>query len=120
MLHRETRELLIKAYEKSHNAKEVAENFSVDISTVYRLARQKKKTGSVKTNTENCGRKSSLSENDLINIDNTIQNQPDITIDEIIEKLNLNVSNETVRRAVIKMGYVYKKKSLNASERYRP
>jgi len=46
--------------------------------------------------------------------------QSDITIDEIIEKLNLYVTNETVRKAVIKMGYVYKKKSLYASERERP
>lgn len=46
--------------------------------------------------------------------------QPDITINEIIEKLSLKVTNETVRKAVIKMGYRYKKKSLHASERYRP
>ena len=39
---------------------------------------------------------------------------------EIIEKLDLHVTNETVRKAVIKMGYVYKKKSLYASERERP
>ena len=40
-------------------------------------------------------------------------------IDEIIEKLNLHVSNETVRTKVIKLGYTYKKKSLHASERER-
>ena len=41
-------------------------------------------------------------------------------INEIIEKLCLKVTNETVRKAVVKMGYVYKKKSLYASECYRP
>jgi transposase-like protein len=35
--------------------------------------------------------------------------QPDITIDEIIEKQGLSVSNETVRKAVIRLGYVYTK-----------
>ncbi len=119
MLHNEARELLVKAYEKSHNAHEVAKNFSVDISTVYRLARQKRKTGSAKLCTKNCGRKPSLSPEDLDNIDKAIQERLDITIDEIIEKLNLHVVNETVRKAVIKMGYVYKKKSLYASERER-
>ena len=44
----------------------------------------------------------------------------DITINEIIEKLELKATNETVRKAVIKMGYKYKKKSLHASERERP
>lgn len=120
MLHNEARELLVKAYEKTGNAREVAECFGVDISTVYRLYRQKKATGSVKLRTNKRGRKPSLSSEDLFNIDKAIQQQPDITIEEIIEKLDLHVTNETVRKAVIKMGYVYKKKSLYASERERP
>lgn len=120
MLHNEARELLVKAYEKTGNAREVAECFGVDRSTVYRLYRQKKATGSVKLRTNKRGRKPSLSSEDLFHIDKAIQQQPDITIDEIIEKLDLTVTNETVRKAVIKMGYVYKKKSLYASERERP
>ena len=46
MLHNETRKLLIEALNKTHNAKEVAECFSVNLSTVYRLAEQMKATGS--------------------------------------------------------------------------
>lgn len=42
MLHNEARKLLVEAYEKTGNAKEVAECFGVDKSTVYRLYRQKK------------------------------------------------------------------------------
>jgi len=56
----------------------------------------------------------------LKNISELIDAQPDITIDEIIKKLQLKAVNETVRKAVVKMGYVYKKKSLYASERERP
>ena len=120
MLSNEAREMMVKAYERTENAKEVAECYGVDVSTVYRLARQKKRTGSVKLRTNQRGRKALLSQEDLSNIDKTIQEQPDITIDEIIKKLNLNASNETVRTAVIKMGYTYKKKSLHAYERERP
>ncbi len=120
MLHNEAREVLVKAYEKTENAKEIAECFGVDTSTVYRLFRQKKATGSVKLKTNKRGRKLSLSSEDLSNIDKAIQKQPDITIEEIIEKLDLHVTNETVRKAVIKMGYVYKKKFLYTSERERP
>lgn len=119
MLHNEARELLVEAYEKTGNAKEAAKCFSVDTSTVYRLNRQKKATGSVKLRTNQRGRKPSLTPTDLSNIDQAIREQPDITIDEIIKKLNLHAANETVRKAVIKMGYVYKKKSLHASERER-
>ena len=44
---------------------------------------------------------------------------PDITIEEIREKLNLSASYSTVERAIDAMGYTLKKKSLYASERDR-
>ena len=37
MLHDETRKLLIEAWNKTHNAKEIAKCFSVNTSTIYRL-----------------------------------------------------------------------------------
>ena len=57
---------------------------------------------------------------DLQTIDNLLQEQPDITIREIKETLHLPVCEETIRKAVLKLGYVYKKKSLHASEQERP
>ena len=51
MLHNEARKLLLKALATTHNAKEVAECFSVHISTVYRLKKQIDETGSVETRT---------------------------------------------------------------------
>ena len=85
MLHNETRKLLIEAW----NAKEIAECFSVNTSTVYRLEKRMRETGSVETRTSLRGRKPVLTQKDLQNIDLLIQNQPDITINEIIEKLML-------------------------------
>ena len=119
MLHNEARNLLVKAYEETHNARTVAKCFQVSTSTVYRLSIQMKKTGSVDLQTSQRGRKAALTEADLHNIDQLIIAQTDITIDEIIEKLGLSVSNETVRKAVIRLGYVYKKKSFYAAERER-
>ena len=120
MLHNEARKLLIKAWDKTHNAKEVAECFGVNTSTVYRLEKRMRETGTVETRVFQRGRKSALSQKDLRNIDQMILAQPDITIHEICEGLQLPVSDETVRRAVVKLGYVYKKKSLHASEQERP
>ena len=116
MLHNETRKLLIDAWNKTHNVREVAECFSVNTSTVYRLEKRMRETGSVETRLSLRGRKPGLSQTDLQNIDRIIQEQPDITIHEIREGLRLQVSDETVRKAVLKLGYVYKKKSLHASE----
>ena len=120
MLHNEARKLLIEAWNKTHNAKEIAECFSVNTSTVYRLERRMRETGSVETRTSQRGRKPALSQNDIQNIDRLIQQQPVITINEVLEKLQLHVSDETVRKAILKLGYVYKKKSLHASEQERP
>ena len=120
MLSNEERELLVDAYEKGYKTKDLSEIFKISVNSVNRIIRQKKMTGSCELKTHNCGRKSILTETDLKNISELIDAQPDITINEIIEKLHLNVTNETVWKAVVKMGYIYKKKSLHASERYRP
>ena len=120
MLHNEARKLLIDAWNKTHNAKEIAECFSVNTSTVYRLEKRMRETGSVETRVSLRGRKPALSQADIQKIDQFIQEQPDITIREVREKLQLPVSDETVRKAVVKLGYVYKKKSLHASEQERP
>jgi len=120
MLHNESRKLLIEAWNKTHNAKEVAECFSVNTSTVYRLEKRMRETGSVETRVSERGRKPALSQTEIQNIDQLIKAQSDITIHGIQEKLQLSVSDETIRKAVIKLGYVYKKKSLHASEQERP
>lgn len=45
MLHNEARNLLVEAYEKTHDAKGVALAYGVSVPTVYRLAEQKAKKG---------------------------------------------------------------------------
>ena len=120
MLKTETRLLLLKAIESGIKVSDAAKAYCVNRSTVTRLIRQMKETGSVEPKTYLRGRKPSLSEEDLQTIDNLLQEQPDITISEIKETLNLTVCEETIRKAVLKLGYVYKKKSLHASEQERP
>lgn len=98
----------------------MAECFSVNTSTVYRLEKRMRETGSVENKVFLRGRKPALSQTNLQDIDRLIQAQSDITIHEIRETLQLQVSDETVRKAVLKRGYVYKKMSLHASQRERP
>ena len=119
MLHNEARELLVKAYENNSDADYLAKVFSISKSSVYRLVAQKRKTGSVELQVSKRGRKPILSEEDKQKIAQLIDEQPDITIDEIRETLSLRASYATVDRAVRKMGYTYKKKSMYASESER-
>ena len=109
MLSNEAREFLVKTYAKMPDAVKVADIFSVSLATVYRLVRQMNDTGSVELRTSSRGRKRSLSQQDISNIRQAIEEQPDITIHEIGVKLNLPVSDETIRRAVIGLGERFKK-----------
>ena len=120
MLHNETRNLLVEAYEKTHDAKGIAVAYGVSVPTVYRLAEQKAKTGSVDLRVSERGRKRVLGQDALEKIAKTIDAQPDITLAEIVEKLELPVGIETVRRAIQAMGYRRKKKMIHASEQERP
>ena len=47
MQHNEARTLLAEAYEKTHDAKGIAQAYGVSVPTVYRLAEQKAKTGNI-------------------------------------------------------------------------
>ncbi len=119
MLHNEARELLVKGYEKSEDAEAIAQAYSVSERTVYRLVQQKRETGSVALRTSQRGRKPALTEEDKQNIRQCVEERPDITINEIREKLALAASYSTVERVIQAMGYTRKKKSLYASERDR-
>ena len=120
MLHNETRKLLIEAVEKTHNVQEVADCYSVNRSTVYRLKKRWEETGSLEVRTSSRGRKPALSPEELESIDQLVKNKSDITLQEIIDTLHLTVSIETVRKALLKLGYRRKKKSPHASEQERP
>ena len=120
MLHNEVRNLLVGAYEKTHDTKAVASAYGVSVPTVYHLAEQKAKTGSVDLRVSERGRKRVLTPKDSERIAKAIDGQPDITLLEIVEKLNLPVGIETVRRRIQAMGYRRKKKMIYASEQERP
>ena len=104
MLHNEARKLVLEAWDKTHNAKEIAKYFSVNQSTIYRLVEERARTGSYETRTQLRGRKPILTEKQHQDILELVQKQPDITMKEIIESLNLPVGSKAVRRFLIKQG----------------
>ena len=110
MLNNTERNLLVKTFKEMPDAEKVAKIYSVSSNSVYRLARQMRETGSVELRTSSRGRKPSLTPENVEDIKRVVKEQPDITIREIREKLNLPVSDETVRTKVVKLGLRYKKK----------
>lgn len=119
MLSNEDRNRLVKTYEKFPDAVKISEIYSVSVDSVYRLVRQMKDTGAMDLKTSAKSHKPSLSPEDVENIRRTVLEEPDITIRELNAKLNLGVSDETVRTKVVELGLRYKK-TLHASEQERP
>ena len=117
MLSNEDRNRLVKTYEKFPDAVKISEIYSVSVGSVYRLVRQMKDTGTVDLKTSARGRKPSLSPEDVENIRRTVLEEPDITIRELNAKLNLGVSDETVRTKVVELGLRYKKKRFTPRNR---
>ena len=110
MLSNEDRNRLVKTYEKFPDAVKISAIYSVSVGSAYRLVRQMKDTGSADLKTSARGRKPSLSPQDIENIRRTVLEEPDIAIRELNAKLNLGVSDETVRTKAVELGLRYKKK----------
>ena len=96
MLHNEPRKLLLEAYYKGVSVKELAEYFSVNTSSIYRLLKRRKENGSYETRTNLWGCKTKTTEMEGRDILKPLNAQPDITCLEITETLNLPVSIDTV------------------------
>ena len=121
ILTNEERNRLVDAYKRMGKARILAGAYNVSERTVFRLVSQKNKTGSVELQTSKRGRKPKISENDLQKITETIIEEPDITLQEIIDKLHLSCTVPSLCRIIRhKLGFTRKKKSLYAAERDKP
>ena len=111
ILTNEERNRLVDAYERMGKARILAEAYNVSERTVFRLVAQKKHTGSIELQTSKRGRKPKISENDLQKITETIIEEPDITLQEIIDKLHLSCTVPSICKVIRhKLGFTRKKK----------
>jgi len=121
MLHNEARRLLVEGYERTHNAHEIAEAYGVTEREVYRLAKQQRETGSVDLRVNQRGRKAKIGPEELKRLNKAIQETPDATLGELIQRLELDISESRLSRIVREeLGYSLKKKMIHASEQERP
>lgn len=98
MLRNEARKLILETYDRGISVKELAECFSVNTSSIYRLLKRRRETGSYETQTNLRGCKPKITETEGQNILNLLNAQLDITCLEIIQTLNLPASIDTVWR----------------------
>ena len=108
----EVRRLIVKAREDGHSVEEIIELFDVKKTAVYDLFKKFDETGSYESLPYGGGRKPALSPEQLDNITKRIEEQPDITLQELIDELSLPVCVSALCRTVNnKLGFRFKKNS---------
>jgi transposase len=111
MVSKERRYLISEAHKDGMSAKEMARVYRVPERTVRRLLEHEKKTGSMEANTKNCGRPPALSGEELELMRKIIEEQPDITLEEIKTLMQLTISLSAICRIIKnKLKFTYKKK----------
>lgn len=111
MIHEEVRKKIVKARKKGMRVADICEAYDVGKSAVYDLLKLEVETGEIHPRTEACGRKLTLGASELEAIDQLIQDQGDITLEEIKEMLGLSVCISTISFVIRKkLGYRYKKR----------
>ena len=94
------RERIINSFKKDVSIKEIVETFDIKKSTVYQWIKRYKSTGDFKSYPQNGGRRSSLSSEQFEQINEQILLQPDITLLELKEKLDLAVCISALCRII--------------------
>ena len=103
------REKIIKDKQNGETEENIAKRLFVSISSVYRILALHRNTGSVlpKPYTGN-NRKITKEQGELI--EKTIHETPDITLLELIDELELNISESGLSKHLKKKGLTFKKR----------
>ena len=91
-LSKDMRRRIIEAKERGESHEKISREMKVNISTITRLVALYRESGSYAPRPLNNGRKPRLDEQTLQKIRKRIQEQPDITLRELIEEFSLPVS----------------------------
>lgn len=107
----EIRKLMVKNRRKGMTIKKIAEVFDVCEMTVIRILKREAETGSVEPSYEGCGRNSEMTPEKLEELKKLVNEQPDITLEEIRETMNLSMKKSQISNILRnKLGFRFKKK----------
>jgi transposase len=104
------RKSVINARKEGLCVKKIVSIFGVTKSAVYEWLKKYRETGDYKPLPKNCGRKPSLTSEELEEIRKEIRNKPDITLEELKEELGLPICISALCRIINnKLNFKYKK-----------
>lgn len=100
--------------------RQIAQRFLVNVSTIVRLLKQQRQTGSAEPKPHAGGRRPALDPDALARLHALIRKQPDATLEELRERLGVGCSLMAISRALKKLKITRKKKVLHATQRDTP
>jgi transposase len=107
-LPKEKRELIISAKKRGEKEDKIAMWLDISVRSVSRIWKLYQETESIQPKKQP-GKKPSLTESALNQIRETIRIQPDITLEELIETLNVPIKKSRLSVILIGMGLSFKK-----------
>lgn len=111
-LSKEIREKIIKHTENGAKICEIVKWLMISRDSVIRIQKLKKETGSVDHRPLNRGRKPKITAEEMAAIEEELKVNPDITLQEMIEKFSLRIKKSALSKRLIDLGYTFKKRSL--------
>src|SRR5438067_3625276 len=103
-----------------YSLRELAELFSVDLSTIVRLLQRFRRTGSVQPKAHGGGARSKLEAEAVTRLLELVRQQPDATLAELRSRLGVACSIMTIFRVLRRHLITRKKKTQHAEERDTP
>jgi transposase len=112
----EKRELIIEAKQRGEKEETIASWLKVSKRSVATIWKLFKDTGNFQP-AKYTGRKSRLNGEKINKILSTVNENPDITLNELIERLSLPIKKSRLSKLLIKLGFSYKKRLFTLKNR---
>ncbi len=95
--------------EGTENMREIAERFSVHYKTVQKLKYQWRDTKNIEPRVNRAGRKRVLSDSQRKRLDDLVRSTPNLTLEQLRDKINASCCTVTIWHEVRRLGHTYKK-----------
>src|SRR5438067_5399481 len=105
---------------KQGSLRELARRFCVSLSFVARLLHLRKETGNLQPRPHGGGTPLALDEQAVARLQQLVHDQPDLTLEELAQRVGVPCSRMSVWRALRRLNITRKKKVLYAQEQQKP
>jgi transposase len=106
----EKRDTIVKHMQAGESKQDIAKWLLICERTVTRVYNKYLQTGTYKPEPLNCGRKPKVTNQTMQAIVEKIKQQPDITLNELIEAFDLKISQAALCKRLKKLGLTFKKR----------